>query len=331
MKQIALLNLTLLFSCFSNAAPIIQGIEGSVSDGETIRVIGEGFSLSDAETLFWDKVDNHETIIHKNQVEAGQSLAWANNGSPWTSPVIFDTEQMRNNRKASYGGGVKSYLKWPNAIKDKNLQNIYVSWWFKPNIDPRDNGGSNKIIRIWDNTSGDDTRISWTTMHLQSTDTSTSWGDWGGKTGEWNRFEIWANSQTGQLKTWVNGTLTHNKTDFKKLPSSYGFNIYLIGFDPSEPERYPGFKFNMSDIYISATIARVEITNSPTWEDQNAIREIQPVQSWSDDEVTFTINSGSFENLSSKYLYVIDKNGIVNSNGYALCSKCPDAPTLVIE
>lgn len=331
INKLTLFNITFFTSCLAISSPLIHEIQGDLADGKTVIISGKNFTVTDAETLLWDDIDNQNGIKNGVKVPTGQNLTWGENGSPWASSITFDTTKKRTSRSASYAGKAKSYLKWPNKIKSKNLQNIYVSWWFKPDLHPYNNGGSNKVIRIWDDPDGNDTRISWTTMHLQSTGASTSWGSWGGKTGQWNRFEIWANSETGQLKTWVNGKLTHNKKDFKKIPSAHGFNIYLIGFDPSEPERYPGFTFNISDIYVSPSIARVEITNKATWEDTSATREIQPINSWSNDEVSFTLNAGSFNSLDNKYIYIIDKDGNVNNNGYLLCAKCPIAPELGVE
>jgi hypothetical protein len=47
-------------------------------------------------------------------------------------------------------------------------------------------------------------------------------------------------------------------------------------------------------------------------------REIQIPSAWSDTSITITLNKGSFANFNSAYLYVIDADGNVNTNGYLL-------------
>jgi len=72
------------------------------------------------------------------------------------------------------------------------------------------------------------------------------------------------------------------------------------------------------DVYISTGAnaqARVEMCNSPTWADRTHC-EIQPATAWTKGQITANYNSGSFTNGQTAYVYVVDSDGIVNSNGY---------------
>lgn len=334
IKKLALLNVAIFTSCYAISAPVIHIINGELNTGQTVSITGKDFSSTNATTLLWDTVDNQTTttkLLSGTPVPTKSTDTWsANTASSWGTDVVYDSNNPKQGRQITYSGGKRSDIGWPNAIKDKNLTNIFVSWWFWPSEDPQDNGGSNKFIRIWDDQSGEGTRISWTSMHLTAGGI-VDWSNWGGNVKQWNRLDIWVSGETGEIKTWMNNKLTHNVSGFVKSKSTNGLNVYILGFDPSISDNYPDFQFNLSDIYISPSIARVEITNKATWEDINAIREIQPINDWSDDIIKITLNSGSFENLAGKYLYVVDKNGDANQNGFPLCTKCPLAPPLGVE
>jgi gamma-glutamyltranspeptidase len=96
------------------------------------------------------------------------------------------------------------------------------------------------------------------------------------------------------------------------IPSSTGMAEMRIG-------HYQGVGMNLDvytdDTYIDTTRARVEIGNAPTWAQSN-VREIQIPSAWSNSSITITINQGAFSNGDTVYLYVVDSNGNVNSNGY---------------
>jgi hypothetical protein len=66
----------------------------------------------------------------------------------------------------------------------------------------------------------------------------------------------------------------------------------------------------------------VEISDQPKWDDSpiaTANREVQgKLLAWSDTTITFELYQGAFTSLSGKYMYIIDGDGNVNANGYAL-------------
>jgi hypothetical protein len=72
----------------------------------------------------------------------------------------------------------------------------------------------------------------------------------------------------------------------------------------------------LDDIYIqSGTQARVEIGNASNWQTCTH-REIQTPVSWSDTSITITLNQGSFAVGETAYLFVVDADGNVNTQGY---------------
>ncbi|UZE97974.1 hypothetical protein [Alkalimarinus alittae] len=340
--RLALTLVTGLISIPSIAQPSITNIEGSILEGANISISGSNFGAGSPQVL-WDTVINQieptENVDGK-VVPVGNGKTWKENGSQWSEPFVFSLDKTPQARRSlAYESKRRGTLRWPSEITDLGLDNIYITWWFWSNESPSANGGSNKFIRVWDESDGKHTRISWTQMHMTATakdiDYNTgaapSWGDWGGNAGKWNRMELWVSGDHNVIRAWTNNKLIHNITDFKKSTTSQGLNIYLLGFDPSVSEKYPNFEFKVSDIYASPTIARVEISNKATWNDINAIREIQPIQNWEDNKIGVTLNFGSFKNLSDKYLYIVDGNGNANKSGFSLCPSCPQSPALQIE
>lgn len=70
-----------------------------------------------------------------------------------------------------------------------------------------------------------------------------------------------------------------------------------------------------NDIYLDYTQARVMLGNAPTLA-ACTIREPQPATQWSIGTITINVNAGKLTTGQKAYLYVIDSNGTVNSNGY---------------
>jgi len=69
------------------------------------------------------------------------------------------------------------------------------------------------------------------------------------------------------------------------------------------------------ELYVDVTRARVEISDSPTWGGATH-KEIQIPTAWASSEITATLNRGSL--TGDIYAYVIDSDGLVNSDGIAV-------------
>lgn len=83
-------------------------------------------------------------------------------------------------------------------------------------------------------------------------------------------------------------------------------------------------------LYIDETWHHVTICSSPTWSECRD-QEIQIPTAWSDSRITVSVNEGSLDIRDAVYLYVVDKDGNANSNGFALTnSNPPVAPVLKV-
>ncbi|MFH1380062.1 MAG: hypothetical protein ABII23_07275, partial [bacterium] len=115
---------------------------------------------------------------------------------------------------------------------------------------------------------------------------------------------------------WGNSTsvMTHTSGDANWqyiLIGMYYGNI--LGIDSSARSA----KVYYDDVYIDNTQTRVEIGDKQTWNSCTQ-REIQMPTAWSDTSIAITVNRGSFDQCKTYYLYVVDANGNVNTNGFPI-------------
>jgi hypothetical protein len=311
----------------STTAYAIPAITSATLDQTGITIVGSGFG-ADNPMVFWDNNDANfgiSSAIEGDVVPSGAGKLWRENSSQWSLPMQFKKTQTRNNRdniiyfNASHSG----YLGKP-LMKGPVYDTMYVSWWYKPGKSVSDEGGSNKFIRVWDDTDGYGTRISWTHMHLTCGST-TDWGSWGGKAGEWNHHEFYVNLAENQKKvvSKVNGKVTHDTT-CEKDPAQAGKPIYvqILGFDHGS-DAYKTQTTSLDDIYIGNSQARALVSASSSW--SSSIKtEVLPIKTWSNTKIETEAISGYLRLNNQVYIYVVDKDGNVNSKGFKVsCPFCP--------
>ena len=147
--------------------------------------------------------------------------------------------------------------------------------------------------------------------------------------GTWHRFDIYVDL------TKPEGQKIHNwYVDGKKLPRTHefynvdanltssgvinGFNyLSWLMYQFEGDDTYTWFQY-MDDAFADLTQARVEISESATWNETIQVRkEIQIPLTWSDTEITVSTNLGQFASSDTLYVYVINDDGTV-SPGYQI-------------
>ncbi|WP_138441571.1 hypothetical protein [Marinobacter alexandrii] len=325
---------TLLLSTDALSVPKVTEIQGEIKSGGSLVIRGSSFgSLSSDYTSLWDTVDNQSAFdnLKHGSVVPENVGPWTRNGNPWSNLMTISTESGNRHKRSSahYFGIKKAFLGVPRAFDNASNRNIYASWWFYASYDIDRYEGHNKLIRLWDDLDGTKTRISWTQILLGAYG-DTVWGDWGGNDGSWNLLEVFANADKGTIDVWTNGKIVHSVANYQKESSSEGMTVWLIGFDPNYDD-YTNLEIRLDDIFVASSPARVELSNSSTWKGAGNRREIQPATSWSSSKIEVNLNLGQFDAQENLYIYVIDTDGNVNSNGYPICPLCPVSPDLELN
>ena len=73
---------------------------------------------------------------------------------------------------------------------------------------------------------------------------------------------------------------------------------------------------DIDDVYIDTTPARVELCDTPTWAARNECEAGLP-SLWNEERINLTLRGGSFSS-GTRYLYVIDASGAVNTVGFPI-------------
>lgn len=315
--------LPLSFSAYGD--PSIERVE---SDGSTVTIKGDELGGHDLEVAVLDSVENRMVTEEANfSASLEYDEFWNQLGSPWANPLTPEEHDGPSGHEgnATYFGESKSFNGWPSIMDGKTNRSLYVSWWFKPSESPSHSGGSNKFIRIWDDSDGKGSRISWTQMHLTYNEEASDWNGWEGEVGQWNLMEIYVDSDAGSIETWVNGKLTHDIDDFKKAESEKGLTIGLIGFDASFPDDYPDMEIDIDDIYFSSSRERVVVSKKEVWDEARKEHHAVLPLTWENSEIEVEIPDMISENVNNYYFYVVDNKGNANDKGVSVCEDCPEA------
>ena len=137
---------------------------------------------------------------------------------------------------------------------------------------------------------------------------------------EWRRLENFygiggSGNGTGLVQVWDNlqKTVDFNNADAGACDISHlYFHHYYSTSDASGNESAQNWYWD--ELYIDRTRARIEIGNAPTWNNCTH-REIQIPVEWTDTQLSFIANQGSFGG-EQLYLYVVDENGVTNPEGF---------------
>jgi hypothetical protein len=327
---------SVFWATVAHADPLIQSVGGTPSDGATITLSGTGFGSVAGRQFVFDApfAATYGGISEGKTVPTGSAYPFLSNTAlrPGAVKLSGTSTRYSGAQGAFRVLGGSGYLHNPTALGGSappaRYTELYVSYWFKPDSSIDGSSHSSKFLRIWDDDSGNGTRVSWTQMHLTyDGGKEISWANWGGTTGQWNRLEFYVNASSRQIRAWTNGELIHNVNDFQKS-SAYpdiGLHLERIGFDEGGTSP-PGINHSFSDVYASNSPARVELCAASTWT-SCAVRELQQTTYWDDQRIELKLSLGRLTGTSPLFLYVIDSQGRVTSSGALMCSSnCASRP-----
>ncbi|MBV5339639.1 MAG: IPT/TIG domain-containing protein [Deltaproteobacteria bacterium] len=309
------------------AAPIINAVSGTISDGKSITIQGTGFGTkSPAAPLFWDNFESGNTgqlLSTSPNWDTQIECAASNNGG--TPSMIFSNEKSYSGTKAAKQMLFNNLPCWSRTKAGLlgNQSKIFFSYkyWIQPGT-----GDHLKMGRI----GGDADVHSMPTVGY----TAIAPEYWyafadkgiehplvytGALTNQWVRDDSWAvlstpNASDGAVQIWRNGVSQYSSVAVNTLNSAAQRSNYNQVFLPYYIENGTRTVY-IDDVYIDKTLSRVEVCSGSTWSNRGTC-EIQIPTAWSSDgtSITITINKGAFSTDSTaRYLYVVDSNGLVSS------------------
>lgn len=114
--------------------------------------------------------------------------------------------------------------------------------------------------------------------------------------------------------------------NFTTRTSSFPSPYKMLYFDQVSNGLAPDLHVYYDNVYVDDVWNHVVISNSATYA-KASTRVIEIPISWSDSQIKINFRSGRL-NGKDFYVYVVDKNGNANPDGFHVCPECPSAPSL---
>lgn len=356
-KELTLALLLLLPSAAIGAGPVISGGAGIIQADSTftVYVTGAGYK-ENAGPLLWDTISNQAAYsglsdgdpVPTRQSDNCPDCPWYNKSVESGDLDIESTPgDLRVAGRPIYRITTKADLK--AADPGDNVYDVmYVNWWFRNGTPVGGTGTlvSGKFLRMWASAAthhpgtdsyyeGANSFVHAYVSVMSDLDHDCTWDRYGDvvsyadwqfqrpeSSNEWWHFESISDSRGlydcgyGRWIITNNNRLLHDVNYWSEFTVDY---LGLIGFDPSQiPASYVGAHFDMSEIYVDSTMARVAIADADTWSNVRHY-ELQQCTDWDGPggSITFTVNAGTFVADDLVYLYVINADN-EPSNGLGL-------------
>ena len=317
------LALFFIFAIESYAAPTISSINGKISGGESVSIVGNDFGTRSNTPIKWDNFENG--VLGERLSTQGYATYTGTSGDShrYSNHFVYSGKQA-----AIKSGKDNNFV--ASGVNNLSLDEMYLSFWFR-----WDATGSasrvNKILRV---TSGTNMYNSWPGLWYTGNGMST-WHYYGSvddnerttqkdmsfipKKNTWNRLELYYKHSTGTssngiVRWWWNGSPAGESVNVRTRIDN-NKKIKNIIF-PAMPDANQGgdFWFGIDDLYIDRTQARVEMCVGSTWS-QRGKCDIQIPTSWTNTQIGIRVNEGTMQNSGRYYLYVVNPTGSANQSG----------------
>ncbi len=336
-----------------NASPLINSLSGSVSDGGLVTISGGSFGTkSTARPIVFDNFDSGTNGNNVEGNDASHYGTWDTCSSISDTKFKYSNASNRNgsslNAVDTYDLGDDGTMSI--QFHSSNATYMLVSFWLS--FTDNNPSGPNEQMKYWG--ISDETCARWDDdAYIQMNWWQNGqWPKyWFGGSYEWPEWSIiegysdnsydFETHHPGKFKT--DGTWQHHLTMIKQGDSGVANGIVKLWTDEyyhEEPAmitydsgdgyiaRYGIFGWwhgnteagntvtlRFDDIYLDDTWQSVWIGDDATWVNCTH-REIQIPTAWSDNSITITVNRGSFDSCKTYYLFVVDADGNVNTDGY---------------
>lgn len=313
-------------------APSISGINGTVSDRQSVTISGSDFGLKEqAGPLIWETFDSGTN----GQALGGWNgwVGYSGNGgtlsdySPYsgglcaynrtTGPSAEDpvSQEFNTSYKTFTASDVVYYSYVSRMVQSGDVYGVYKNG--RINASPNTYNGPGSIAIS-------DGYILWTPGDYAVYPDNRYFD--GLRSSDWHRHQIFKLNSTpgvadGEVQLFVeDGTVgcqekLYQNVITRELGYSFQQDSVLLGLMFANTRNDGDFRMYVDDVYVDNTRARVEICDASTWASRTKC-DIQIPNEWSGAEITFNVNIPGFIESSESYLYVVDENGEVNTNGF---------------
>lgn len=326
--KVAIVLLLLSYEC--SAAPVITGVSGTVADGATITITGSGFGAkTSGPPLIWDTFEGG-TIGEQIQSKSAIVGSWETGAG--SDVPKYSSSVVRRGSKSSYHS-FRPATENASLAKNGTFTAFYLDFWVYSSY--LTNQSRNwKPWRAY----GDSDQMQFNYVHycpgsgnsmtMYAAPCHTDANDWAGKNvvpNTWQHFQAFLkesdpNTANGIMRHYIDGgSPTTNLSNIMTRCNTNHFNEIRIGhyFATDALDSCPsnsGANVYIDDVYVDATLAHVEIGNAATYSGSTH-REVFIPSAWGE-SITATVNTGTFSNGDTAYVYVFDAAGAVNSSGY---------------
>lgn len=333
-KYLIILFLLISYPAFAD----ITGVSGTVSNGQSITILGSGFGANGPSVLVFDDFErgtNGESL----------SLNLANVGV-WDGIQTSANSEYSSSNKISGNLAARfdSYNFPPNAHPNIYVDapvpfnSFYISWWGlipSGDIFPGCGYGGCNWKTIWVNSITGSVNEGDVTV---SAGGPSGWAIFGNSyplgegywlkesypslvdvdlpNGTWHRFQFYVKGRsdsTGEERIWLttssgNTRLVMNRSKQTVDPANIDMRqrFYVNGYVRPTPNSHPTF----DDVYIAYgenAQARVEIGNADTYTGCSSLTMCTPT-SWGDSSIVCTVRQGNLP-AGDAWIYITDANG----------------------
>ena len=338
LKLLVLYSCIFIFPTLTVAAPIIDSISGTVSNGDNITIQGSGFgNKAEGPPLKFDSFEQTGGDYDDGDPLANGWLQWYSFGQS-----EYETSNTRSgsSKHALSDFTSDSHRAFIYDHGSETLTPVYITFWVRYNSISESDAPQAKWLRVMQSTSSGDFEsvvtniIQWggmTSSTINVRRENVTYAPIGDNSRPTPTEEVWireehyyvessgTNQADGELHVWMQtsegGKFLHEINE-KSITTNSGTDRWRYVMFSEYKKKWTG-TFEFDDIYIDNTQARVEIGDNATWANCTH-REIQIPTAWSDLSIAFTFNQGSFQNGNTVYLYVLDPNGDMNTSGYPI-------------
>jgi hypothetical protein len=355
---IGLISCCMLWPSSTLAAPSISKVEGTLSDGQTIIILGTGFGATGPDIRVFDdfeKGKNGNTIFTgagSAQVGQWDSVATSPGGPKYSNAHVHSGCLSSMSNWADNGAAEGGRFIGLNSLA--NVTQVYLSWWlYLPSN--KDVPGTSIKLPNW--------KLFWiyhnpwpeSDIMVSYGDAKSTGGNWFymGKLddtnnpqrisaaeiynptftkGQWSRWEIYlvGSTSNGVMQMWETNAshARYRLADLSGASIHTGEEWNIVHF-PGYGRGDPNSQTYYDDIYVATgagAMARVEIGNSSSYTNCTNLAVITPT-AWSNNSITAIVRRGSFASGGTAYLFVIDSTGAA-SPGYPIAIGSGDVSPL---